>query len=1195
MAFTIYTISDPATVGSVMTSMAMFFGQDDWVGTLIKLGLIISLLVILAKGVLAREGLRLDVLLLQLVAIWVMFIPTTTVTIEQFDNNAPVRVVDDVPYAIALPGAVAGAFALYMTNKIETVMSGVDGKYIKPSGEIDPFAPAKALMRIATAPLDPARHVDINLIQTLHNAAAVCGDEKLPSVKFEHEKDGFKKFADSLTKDGIVVIYNDQFPYADSIGAGELVTCDVARGEIMNVSSQLAANNLASFDKTLNGIAETTMGTRYSDNSVGTTNTNTWDDLLPILNRVGPAKAQLDSLAVANVMSYSVLSQMARNSKTALDEVMEIQRDTGLFQWAKDESMQALMVSATAPKFMDILFFIFIAATPIVMFVVVANPAQGIKVAGAYVMFGLWTQSWIPMMAIISGWYQAEIKNFSSPGVYGLTPEYLSALMRHVSTSTIAASNMLQSAPYMMFAIMTGSMFAMSSMVSKAAPSAAATGGGAGGAAAGGSGGGKAGLLGGGLVESGTHSAAQLQSFQQADALRSGRAGIGGTHPGGDVNAEMPGFGTMNGGGDISAISSAARETSAGLRKGLETQQGKALKDLANLVTSSASSLSGESMAKVARAAGFDAVYNSGTKTMAVNGQNLNFSKEHASQSAAKVAGMVAARIGTPEFLKSISPVNLAAQLAAELVKTASDTAKVAQGSKGEVSVASDSGGGVNTRNGKAAEDGIGGKSGNQYQEQASRATEIGNTFQKLAKQSESLDKADKLNELGSASNVAGTSSSIKFGDIANAWGRKGAPSNTAQEALKRVEGAIGGELGSRLGGAIAQSQNQMLKEGKLGTLSHDQIAAVAALKALDAMNHGGKPADSLNALQGMNALAVASGVGDMSPALQQTARALALTDAVQQSVDAMDAKVTPVVDAAVAKAGEELAKEPALQQAVTDKLNADKTAAGEIYNKAQSGVAAVKAQGDVERYKQDATGIVPQMRQATDPTQAFVDLEKEKSQRPVIPNQGSAEYRAGVSPQAADALKRDNENKQIADLSQPLNANVDQLYGSHQERVMARVAAANEERAKNGQPLLSTNPKDYPAAEPGQPAKLHGDPGRYGGSDQPPAQPTGDGSLIGGVLKAGEAAASGVTGMLGGVAGVGTTAATPVTGGSGAGASALPTLGNFQGPNLAPAAGGGATPQPAQPAGAPSSAKPNSGQPKGDGGAGKGRVQGRS
>ena len=126
-------------------------------------------------------------------------------------------------------------------------------------------------------------------------------------------------------------------------------------------------------------------------------------------------------------------------------QAITLRRDSSLFEWAKTEAHQSMLVSTTAPKFMDILFFVFIASTPIVMFVVAANPAGGLKVAGSYALFGLWTQSWIPMMAIVMSWYQGEIRNISSP--VAMTPEYMAFFMRHAYTSTIAASNMIQQAP----------------------------------------------------------------------------------------------------------------------------------------------------------------------------------------------------------------------------------------------------------------------------------------------------------------------------------------------------------------------------------------------------------------------------------------------------------------------------------------------------------------------------------------------------------------------------------------------------------------------------------------------------------------------------------------------------------------------------------------------------------------------------
>ncbi|WP_084001989.1 conjugal transfer protein TraG N-terminal domain-containing protein [Diaphorobacter sp. J5-51] len=1179
MAFTIYTVSDPAIVGSVMTSMAMFFGQDSWVGTSVKMGLIISLLTILAKGVLAKEGLRLDVLLLQLIVVWVMFIPKTTVTIEQFENNAPVRMVDDVPYAIALPGAVAGSFALFMTNKIETVMSGVDGKYITASGEIDPFAPAKALMRIATSPMDPARHMDINLIQTLHNAAKVCGGKDTASIRFEKEKDGFAKFANSLTEPGVVTVYNESYPFRDSGGGGEYVTCDVAKAEIAAVGAQLKMNNLGSFQKTMNGIAETTMGSRYSDNSSSAPNSNQWGDLLPILNRVAPAKAQLDSLAVANIMSYTVLSQTARNAKkTAIDEVLEIQRDAGLFQWAKDESMQAMMVSTTAPKFMDILFFIFIAATPIVMFVVVANPASGIKVAGAYVLFGLWTQSWIPMMAIISGWYQAEIKNFASPGMDGLTPEYLSALMRHVSTSTIAASNMLQSAPYMMFAIMTGSMFAMSSMVSKAAPSAAAMGGGA----AGGGGGNKAGMLGGGLIGNDINPTAQMQQLRQAAAMANGSGGLRGVNPGGDAGAVNPGLATMSTGGDVMSSANATQEKSATARKSLDMQWAEAMKNSAALARSSSSFVSGQQLASEMQKVDSSVKYNSAANTVSGNGWSFDMKDGFAAASIASFGGDAGAGISTPGGKGTIAKALLG--ISAALQKIANDQVALARGMTQSGGTQVSSGGGIDGGNEQSAGQGIDGRKGSEFKRSAQAAEELAKTAQRIAGQSESLDQADKLTNSASSSWKGGASSEFKGGDVANRWAAmNNTPLGNSQEALQKVIGAIGGELGQRLSGQIAANQEK-LRNQKSG-LTEDQIAAVAAWQAMDAMRHSGKPGDNMQGLLGMAKFAAAAGFNDVSPALAQVAKAEGLVNDVNKNIKDMEDKVAPQVAAAVAIAEKKLSPEEQKQhdKAVEASLAKDKGEAEKIYNHAQGGTTRVAAEGQRRKEAQDAI-FLEQDRQNKDIGAMVQAAAAAREQRNTLGGSIAAwAERNGMSVDDAkkyvEAGKADgNDRKQIRqDVAK--QAAAEKQYEKARASIGMKIDESNKWRAANGVALID---KDAVMARIGG--------GKSGGA--PDSKPTGNASE--GTPKpvpspapspssptpapppsAGIKAAAAVTSVLGGATAVGKHAATVVNGAPAAvgngGNGVTPgsaTIGDTQRLNLQKENNGGSVQQPVVPQG---------------------------
>ena len=203
MALTIYTISDPATIGAAMTSMAMFFGQDDWVGSAIKTALMLSLIFILAQGV-TRNGLRLDVMLIQLLVVWAMFLPKTTVTIEQFNNAAPPRVVDHVPYAIAYPATLAGSFAMFMTNSIETVSKSVNTDYIPVAGDMSPFTPARMLMTFTTCPMDPLSCIDKNLAETMRLGARYCPGPDMAGKNFQSSQNVLADFAAGMSSSGVV-------------------------------------------------------------------------------------------------------------------------------------------------------------------------------------------------------------------------------------------------------------------------------------------------------------------------------------------------------------------------------------------------------------------------------------------------------------------------------------------------------------------------------------------------------------------------------------------------------------------------------------------------------------------------------------------------------------------------------------------------------------------------------------------------------------------------------------------------------------------------------------------------------------------------------------------------------------------------------------------------------------------------------
>lgn len=967
MSLTIYTVSDPATVGSVMTSMAMFFGQDSWVGGAVKLALLISLLFILGKGVLSGGGLRLDSILLQLIVVMVAFIPTTTVTIEQFDNNAPPRVVDDVPYGIALPGAIAGSFALFMTQKIETVMQGVDGKYITASGEVDPFAPARMLMQIAAMPSDPGRFMDPNLVQTLHLASRYCGTGEMSNIKFDQSRDGFKAFASGMVRDGTWTIkYDKDHPYKDGGASGVSTTCAEVASYIENIGTSLASGGQEMFDRALQGIAETTDTKRYQEMQDGTPTSKTWEDTLADLNRVAPFFANLNNLAVANVMSYTVLKQTARESKSAIGDMVEMQRDTGLFAWAKDEAMQSMMVQTTAPKFMDILFFIFIAATPIVMFVVAANPVSGVKVAGAYVLFGLWTQSWIPMMAIINGWYQAEIRSFASPGSMGLTPEYLSALMKHVSTATIAASNMLQSAPYMMFAIMTGSMFALSNVVSKAAPSggAAAAGGVGDQSSAGGAGGGgKTSPFGGAVVGNAGSQAAMLSSLGQARAaMTGGYSGVGGTKPMGDANVAAPGSPDWSTGSTTATSAAANHERAAQLQDAVAKQRTQAVNDVAAVLQAGGFTKSGAQTSQLLNQAGFQNSWDAGTQTMTMDGKTFSFGAGQSQSTATKLSAALVAKAradfnsgksllgGLLEKGSGVSfsgGVGIQGQAGTETgraqnanVAVGTEQANIKQGTVGQ---------NANHTNGQSAATGFTGSDGATWNRMGQLSKQAQDSLQSLVKQTQMLSEANKLTQSAQSGAKADSGTTLKSGDIANQWGLRH-NSQSAGEADKRVEAALGGAIGgaalSKFQQLAAQERSRLEADHAGISLSQDQIAAMAALRALDKMGQGGSLQQKNEAALGAATLAKEAGMHDSTGHIKANMAASKLLDQVEANIAQTEGQVKPKTAAATGEVDKGLAGANAIRDEATGLVGDGKHQAEGLHGAATAGAAEVKAQG---------------------------------------------------------------------------------------------------------------------------------------------------------------------------------------------------------------------------------------------------------
>ncbi|MGP3505443.1 conjugal transfer protein TraG N-terminal domain-containing protein [Paracidovorax citrulli] len=1017
MAFTIYTISDPVVIGSAMTSMAMFFGQESLVGSIVKTGLMFSLIFILAQTV-VQKGLRLDAMVIQLIVVWVMFIPKTTVYIEQFDNSAPPRVVDNVPYAIAMPASLAGSFALLMTNRIEQVMVNVNGDYLSVSGNVHPFTPARVLMSFAACPLEPLGCLSQNLVETMRLAVRYCSGPGLADAEFAESPAVLKKLAETLTASGSTVIYDRDNPYISGGGGGRAATCAEAANYLTNYEDALGSGSTNEVTNTLARLANKA-DIKANRSVVRDTGTIDYDTAIEMVNKLTDSSSRIDTRSLFNIMTYSLADSLKYVGHTPIDQPIEVKRDSGLFDWAKTEASQSMLVSTTAPKFMDVLFFIFIASTPIVMFMVVANPQSGFKVAVSYVVFGLWTQSWIPMMAIITSWYQRDILSIPAPSLAGpMSPAYMAMMMRQTMTSTIAAGNMIQNAPYLMFAILTGSMFAMSSMISKAVPS----GGGIGVGEGGGSGGGASGGKGDALIGGGSSAGSPILGQRAALAGAAGalRGGMSGESVGvlGDASTNLSGLGSVDFGGGVTSSSNYSSESSAAARQKIEKSQSQALNEASSLIASGGKYLDGAKVANYLSSRGHTVSWDAGTGTLSSNGESINLKTGQMNNAArtAALSGNVRAGIDSKGSLAGamvglVAGVSASANVQAEagtshgVVQSAEISAlRNLQSQTSATAGMKDA-----TSSGESAGTGSSAKSGAQWSEIGQKATQLGNTLTQLASSTRALDEADKLSRSASVDASAKSGAKVEGSDFVNKWGqtqlgKNGSDSRHQADALGKIQSAMGGALsGEAMQGFLSSfGSNYRQLEQAFGTgMSKDQMAGAAAWKALSSMNaSAGSPAEKLSSLNAMAKLATAANIADVSAGIGAAAAAVERVASVEKGLAQMQADVAPAVaqtEAAVAK-GLDPARQSAISASAASRVANGRAEAGGIYGETAAQVGAVEARGK-ESLGTTLQGNVSFEQAAKDSTPLLTGVANATERQQFIPTTDGAGYAVGGTP----------------------------------------------------------------------------------------------------------------------------------------------------------------------------------------------------
>jgi conjugal transfer mating pair stabilization protein TraG len=161
--------------------------------------------------------------------------------------------------------------------------------------------------------------------------------------------------------------------------------------------------------------------------------------------------------------------------KASLDQRQPAVTFTTLMTNARNKAMidtagEASLFESFMTNAMNAFSFLFIVLTPIVAIVAITMGLGGYKIYGAWFLMGVWSQSWLPVAAVLSYYVQTTFWNrllaFASSST--MSPASIDNFYTQVSSTIYTGSTMIAATPIITLSLLTGSVYTMSMLAGKA-------------------------------------------------------------------------------------------------------------------------------------------------------------------------------------------------------------------------------------------------------------------------------------------------------------------------------------------------------------------------------------------------------------------------------------------------------------------------------------------------------------------------------------------------------------------------------------------------------------------------------------------------------------------------------------------------------------------------------------------------------
>lgn len=459
MALTVYSMGDMHIFTGVLNAVAMTFNSSIFDLTqgagVVVVGMLLGMIFIVMP-VLAGQRLNFTPFIFSLVLLFGGITPKERLQVEDVFTGQ-VTAVDNVPLIVALPASLVASLSKSLSNVIETTFSTTGGSYL-PMGAEGFVNPLKLLLSFRDP--DVVRRAYPFFSANLHeftrycagtdpafNAAALATSGDMVAYLASLQVRGIMTYATAAQPAGVAFsctegqqrLVAEAGALASDAGTTRLLRSQTAGN--YSIGQTGAGATMAGFTDAYNGVTAGIMG-----------------------NMQSAQQFMVNSIARTPITQGYNCMNRPTGPESSNCAAMIVERQA-MEQGNVDAAAQASIFTKTVMPAMNILLALFFAFSPIVLAVALMSGPHGIRIVAGFLMFGAWTQSWLPIAAVINYIIQMQTQSaFSNFSAGGITMENFVQFYNVLTMKIGLASELMAMVPVISMALMSGSMMALTSV-----------------------------------------------------------------------------------------------------------------------------------------------------------------------------------------------------------------------------------------------------------------------------------------------------------------------------------------------------------------------------------------------------------------------------------------------------------------------------------------------------------------------------------------------------------------------------------------------------------------------------------------------------------------------------------------------------------------------------------------------------------